>query len=769
MPPDSATPASPEDTVVLAALQTDARPPPEAAFSTPPAPATPTSPEDAVALAALPTDTRPPAEAAPSPPPAPATSAPPEDAVALAALPTDARPPPEEALSTPPAPATPPPPENAVAFAEIEAAGLPGVEEVVAAPPESAATLTPIPVPANTPTRDWIAEPVHLVGAESVDPARAPAAPEPAEMVDSAETATPSVDSRELVAEVRNIDEVSDYSPLLEAAPTPPESAKAAPLENAEVLIAVEDVGLTPAEEVASTPLEPATAPSIEPAPVDARTSESVPEPARLVGAESVDPARAAAGPEPAELVDSAETATPSVDSRELVAEVRNIDEVSDYSPLLEAAPTPPESAKAAPLENAEVLIAVEDVGLTPAEEVASTPLEPATAPSIEPAPVDARTSESVPEPARLVGAESVDPARAAAGPEPAEMVDSAETATPSVDSWELATEVSDIDEATDDSSLPEAAPTPPESAKIAPLKNAEVLIAVEDVGLTPAEEVASTPLEPAITPSIEPAPVDARASESVPEPARLVTVESIGPAHALATVEPAEIVASVELALEIVSSQEIATLVPEIDEATTVSPLPAAISTPPGPTTSPTLEEVEVLAATETAGSPRLEAAVSSPPVPAETIGPAEEVTMRAAIDPTALKPAPGGPEAQQAQQAPDADDETGAPPDATGQDSYSAGQVEYLARLRDWLSQHLRYPSVARERHQTGTAVLRIAVDRNGSVQELELRASTGHALLDREALEVIERARPLPALPEYLGRDRLEVLLNIEFVLN
>ena len=528
-PPAPAMHASPEEAVAFDALPTNTRPPPQHALSTPPAPATPASPEDAVALAALSIDTRPPPEAALSTPPAPATLASPTGATVLAALPTDMRPPPEAALSTPPAPATPAPPENAVALAEIEPAEPPAAEEAVAASPESTATLTPVPVPANTPTRDSVAEPVHLVGAENVDPARAAAAPEPAEIVASVETVTPSMDSQELAAEVRNIDETSDYSPL------------------------------------------------------------------------------------------------------------------------------------------------------------------------------------------------------------------------------------------------PEAAPAPPESAKVAPLENAEVLTAVEDVGLTPAEEVASTPLEPAITPSIEPASVDARASESVPEPARLVTVESIGPAHALATVEPAEIVASVELAVEIVNSQEFVTLVPEIDEATTVSPLPAAISTPPGPTTSPTLEEAEVLAATETAGSPRLEAAASSPPVPAETIGPAEEVTMRAAIDPTALKPAPGGPEAQQAQQAPDADDETGAPPDATGQDSYSAGQVEYLARLRDWLSQHLRYPSVARERHQTGTAVLRIAVDRNGSVQELELRASTGHALLDREALEVIERARPLPALPEYLGRERLEVLLNIEFVLN
>ena len=555
--------------------------------------------------------------------------------MALAALPTDARPPPEEALSTPPAPATPPPPENAVAFAEIEPAGLPGVEEAVAASPESTATLAPIPVPASTPTRDSVPEPVHLVGAESVDPARAPAAPEPAEIVASFETVTPSMDSQELVAEVRNIDEVSDYSPLLEAAPTPPESAKAAPLENAEVLTAVEGAGLTPLVEATSTP-------SIEPVPIDAWASESVPEPVRLIAVESVGPVQALATVEPAEIVASVETVTPGMDSQELVAEVRNIDEASDYSPLQEAVPTPPESAKVAPLENAEVLTAVEGAGPTPLVEATSTP-------------------------------------------------------------------------------------------------------------------------------SIEPVPIDAWASESVPEPARLVAAESTGPAPSPAAVEPAQIVGSAELTPAVVNSQAVATKAPEIDDATTVSPLLEALSTPPGPTTPPPLEEAEVLTAIETAGSPRLEAAASSPPAPAEPVGPTEEVKMRAVSDPTAFTPAPERPEAQEAQQAPESDDETGAPPGAADHEGYSAGQVEYLARLRDWLSQHLRYPSVARERRQTGTALLRIAVDRNGSVQELELRASTGHGLLDREALEVIERAQPLPALPEYLGRERLEVLLNIEFVLN
>ena len=641
-PPGTASAASPEDAVTLAALPTDTRPPPEEALSTLPALAAPAAPGDAAALAALQTDTRPPPEEAISTPPAPATRASPEDVMVLDAVQTDTHPPTEAAISKPSAPATPAPPENAATLAEIEPAGLPRVEEAVAAPPESAATLTPVPVPADTPARDSIQEPVHLVGAESVVPARAPAAPEPAEMVDSAETATPSVDSWELATEVSDIDEATDDSSLPEAAPTPPESAKTAPLENAEVLTVVEGAGLTPLVEAASTP-------SIEPVPVDARASESVPEPARLVAAESADPAHALATVEPAEIVASVETVAPSMYSQELAAEVRNIDETSDYSPLQEATPTPPESAKVAPLENAEVLTVPEEVGLTPAAEVASTPLEPATTPSVEPVPVDARANESVLEPARLVAAESVGPTPSPAALEPVRIVASAETVAPNLDSQELAIEV------------------------------------------------------------------------------------------------------------------------PDIDEATTVAPPLAAVSTPPGSTTLPPLKEAEVLAATETTGSPRLEAVASSPPEPAESVGPTEEVKMRAVVDPIAFTPAPGMPEAQEAQQATEADDETGAPPGASDHEGISAGRAEYLARLRDRLFKRLTYPHIARAHHQTGTALLYIAVDRTGRVQFYELRTRTGHELLDREVKAMVERARPFPPFPEEMREANLEVLLNVEFVLN
>ena len=91
---------------------------------------------------------------------------------------------------------------------------------------------------------------------------------------------------------------------------------------------------------------------------------------------------------------------------------------------------------------------------------------------------------------------------------------------------------------------------------------------------------------------------------------------------------------------------------------------------------------------------------------------------------------------------------------------------RASYAARIRAWLEKHKRYPRRARLRRQTGTALLYFEVDRSGRVHGYDLRKSTGNDLLDRELAAMIARAQPLPGLPEAIGRERLELLLPIEF---
>ena len=602
----------------------------------------------------------PPREAAPTPPET-ATAPLLEDAEVLMASEAAGHLPSREVTSIRPEPAAPPSPEDAVALAVIDAAGLPPVEE---AAPTPSATATPPP-------------PEDAVTLTALEADRRP--------------------------------------PSEEATPTPPAAATSLPPEDAVALTAAEAAGLPPVEEATSTLPEPDTVPLLVPAPANTPARDSFAEPVLFVEAKTVVPARAPAEPVPAvEIVDSAEIALLSVGSWELAAEVPNIDEAADISPLRVVGQTPPVAATL-PIPEAVVALAAIEAEWRPLpEEATPTPPDPAAPPSPEYAVALAA----------IEAAGRLPPLEAA-------------------------------------SILPGlASPPSPEDA--------EVATAVEAAGHTPVEEAISTPPETATTPSFEPAPFETRTDDSVLDPVRLVAAESAVPARAPAAAEPVEIVDSAELATPNVDSQELAAEVPGIDVAITVAPIQEAALTPPAPATSPPLEETAVLTAIETTGSPRLEVVASTPPVPAEIVGPTEEVTMRDATDSIASTSAPRSPEPQETQRTPGADEGAGALSGTANDGGGPAERAGYVARLKDWLLNRLTYPRVAQLHQQTGTALLYFTVDRNGRVQDYELRTSTGHELLDREVMALIQRAQPLPAMPEQISQDRLEMLVNIEFVL-
>jgi protein TonB len=110
---------------------------------------------------------------------------------------------------------------------------------------------------------------------------------------------------------------------------------------------------------------------------------------------------------------------------------------------------------------------------------------------------------------------------------------------------------------------------------------------------------------------------------------------------------------------------------------------------------------------------------------------------------------------------------DETGSG-DATAGGGIPGSSRDYAATVLAWLEQHKEYPRRARLRRQEGTVVLYFVVDRGGAVLEYRLEGSSGHLALDEEVLAMIERAQPLPPMPEDLQRDRLELIVPVEFFL-
>jgi len=110
--------------------------------------------------------------------------------------------------------------------------------------------------------------------------------------------------------------------------------------------------------------------------------------------------------------------------------------------------------------------------------------------------------------------------------------------------------------------------------------------------------------------------------------------------------------------------------------------------------------------------------------------------------------------------------------PFNAAAADGSSARDVKALESwqraLMAHLGRHKRYPASARAARQEGEPVVRIRLSSAGRVLSAELARPSHHGALDREALELLERAQPLPAPPKWAAVGEMDLTIPIRFVL-
>jgi periplasmic protein TonB len=90
------------------------------------------------------------------------------------------------------------------------------------------------------------------------------------------------------------------------------------------------------------------------------------------------------------------------------------------------------------------------------------------------------------------------------------------------------------------------------------------------------------------------------------------------------------------------------------------------------------------------------------------------------------------------------------------------------YTATLLSWLDRHKEYPWMARRRGVQGQVVLRLAVARDGKITETEIETSSGAELLDKAALDMVQRASPVPPLPASIPGEIAQFRVPIVFAL-
>ena len=133
----------------------------------------------------------------------------------------------------------------------------------------------------------------------------------------------------------------------------------------------------------------------------------------------------------------------------------------------------------------------------------------------------------------------------------------------------------------------------------------------------------------------------------------------------------------------------------------------------------------------------------------------PPPEVTVRTETPP---------PVVAQVSVAPAAPTPPAAAPTGSGE-----GRDSFLGRLLAQLNRFKQYPRTARQAKIEGVVMLHFVMDAQGKVISYEIAKSSGRPILDAEALALIQRAQPLPALPADFPTRTLDAIVPIEFSLN
>lgn len=113
------------------------------------------------------------------------------------------------------------------------------------------------------------------------------------------------------------------------------------------------------------------------------------------------------------------------------------------------------------------------------------------------------------------------------------------------------------------------------------------------------------------------------------------------------------------------------------------------------------------------------------------------------------------------------EADAPPGPPPPSSGERAQMArAQASWHKALLTHFDRFKRYPVGARSRGTQGVAKVQFTIDRAGRVLATHIVHGSGSSLLDEEAVDVLQRASPLPAPPPEVAGATIEMTVPVQF---
>jgi protein TonB len=105
-------------------------------------------------------------------------------------------------------------------------------------------------------------------------------------------------------------------------------------------------------------------------------------------------------------------------------------------------------------------------------------------------------------------------------------------------------------------------------------------------------------------------------------------------------------------------------------------------------------------------------------------------------------------------------------AAPSAADLARVSNAKVTWQGILEAHLRKFRKYPRSALRRNIEGTVLIRFRMDRGGKVLSYSVERTSDHDVLDEAALAMIERANPLPPLPDEVPGESIELIIPANF---
>jgi protein TonB len=90
----------------------------------------------------------------------------------------------------------------------------------------------------------------------------------------------------------------------------------------------------------------------------------------------------------------------------------------------------------------------------------------------------------------------------------------------------------------------------------------------------------------------------------------------------------------------------------------------------------------------------------------------------------------------------------------------------ASFFKRFRDNIYQVWNYPRSAAERGESGVCLLKIVINQDGSVENVDILEKTGFPTLDREAVAAVYRGASYGNLPSSYPKDQLTIMAYFQY---